>query len=214
VDPIIWAAIISGGWAAVVAALGYRFNRVTAKATTQATNSNALAALDAAHQAQLWEKKAEAYVAAIAAITRRQAARFHLTRMLRFDDATEEKLRESYAAPEDCEWANVSARLSSFAPPAILDAMTAANVADQEATASYGQWRALTEQRGSLGPSRITGSQTMTAFGAVETAMAAASEADKALEALIRADLALKPSDRASRTPAADAQQESQPSDP
>jgi hypothetical protein len=49
--PIIWAAIISGGWAAVAAALGYRYNRVTASATIQATNANALAALDAAQQA-------------------------------------------------------------------------------------------------------------------------------------------------------------------
>ncbi len=100
VNPVIWAAIISGGWAVVVAALGYRYNRVTAKATVQATNANALTALDAAHQAQLWEKKAETYVDTIAEITRRQAARFYLTRMLRFDEATEEKLRDSYAALE------------------------------------------------------------------------------------------------------------------
>ena len=75
VNPIIWAAIISGGWAAVVAAIGYRFNRATAKATVQATNANTQAALDAAHAAQLWEKKAEAYADIIALISRRQAAR-------------------------------------------------------------------------------------------------------------------------------------------
>jgi hypothetical protein len=72
VNPIIWAAIISGGWAAVVAAIGYYYNRVTAKATIQATNENALAALDAAHAAQLWEKKAEAYAEIIAVVSRRQ----------------------------------------------------------------------------------------------------------------------------------------------
>ncbi len=78
--PLTAAALISGGWAAVVAALGYRFNRATANATIQATNANALTALDAAHAAQLWEKKAEAYTDAIAAITRRQVQRHHLIR--------------------------------------------------------------------------------------------------------------------------------------
>jgi len=179
VNPVIWAAVISGGWAAVVGALGYRYNRVTAKATMQATNANALAALDAAHDAQLWEKKAEAYVDTIAAITRRQAARFHLTRMLRFDEPTEEKLRDSYAAPEDWNWANASARLAAFAPWPILDAMTASNTANQEVSARYGQWKALTEQRESSGPGRTAQSQIMEAFGAVEVAVTAARNADR-----------------------------------
>ena len=173
-NPVIWAAIISGGWAAIVAALGYRYNRVTAKATSQAVNANALTALDAGHQAQLWEKKAEAYVDTIAQITRRQAARFHLTRMLRFDEATGEKMRESYAAPEDWNWADASARIAAYAPRPILEALAAANAANQEVSASYGQWKALAEQRESVGPDRTSSSQIMEAFGTVETAVVAA----------------------------------------
>ena len=40
---------MSGGGATVVAALGYSFNRATANATIQATNTNAMSALDAGH---------------------------------------------------------------------------------------------------------------------------------------------------------------------
>ncbi len=146
-NPVELAAIISGGWATVVAAIGYRYNRVAVKETIKATNANSLVALDAAHEAQLWGQKASAYVDAIASITRRQAARFHLTRMLRYDEATEAKLRESYAAPENWDWANIGARLAAFAPQPILDALLAANQTNQEVTAQYGQWKALSEQR-------------------------------------------------------------------
>src|SRR5690242_15850759 len=104
-NPAVEAALISGGWATVVAALGYVYNRATAKATIQATNANALAALDAAHDAQLWEKRADAYVEALAVIARRQAERRHMTSLVGYDEATEAKLRRTYADPEDWDWA-------------------------------------------------------------------------------------------------------------
>jgi hypothetical protein len=53
VSPTIEAALISGGWAAVVAALGYRFSRSLAAANLKAASDNAMIALDAAHAAQL-----------------------------------------------------------------------------------------------------------------------------------------------------------------
>jgi hypothetical protein len=59
-SPIIEAALISGGWAAVVAALGFYFNRALGKANIKAASDNAMLALDAAHAAQLWEKQASA----------------------------------------------------------------------------------------------------------------------------------------------------------
>src|SRR5690242_9721051 len=117
--PVVEAALISGGWATVVAALGYFYNRATAKATIQATNANALAALDAAHSAQLWEKRAEAYVEALALIARRQTGRRHITSLLSYDEATEAKLRQTYADPEDWDWATASARLTAYASPPV-----------------------------------------------------------------------------------------------
>jgi hypothetical protein len=69
-NPTVAAALISGGWATVVALLAYAFNRTIARTTVEATNVNASRALDAAHAAQLWDKRAEAYVDALSVISR------------------------------------------------------------------------------------------------------------------------------------------------
>jgi hypothetical protein len=76
-NPVVEAALISGGWATAVAALGYFYNRVTTKATIQATTANAVAALDAAHAVQHWEKRADAYIETLTLVTRRQQERRH-----------------------------------------------------------------------------------------------------------------------------------------
>jgi hypothetical protein len=200
VNPIIWAAIISGGWAAVVAAISYRFNRATAKATIQATNANALAVLDAGHEAQLWEKKAEAYVAALAAIHRRQVGRHHLIRPVRFDEATEERLLQSLAAPEETDWAQASAQLTAYAAQPVLDAMYAANEADNQVQVKLQHWKLLTDRVTAPVPGGPTGEQVIEALNAAQRAATAAKEADSAMEALIRADLTVKPSQRAALT--------------
>jgi hypothetical protein len=69
-NPIVEAALISGGWATAVALLGDAFNRATSKATIAATNANAMNALDAAHDAQLGGKRAAAYADAISVMSR------------------------------------------------------------------------------------------------------------------------------------------------
>ena len=74
----VTAALISGGWATAASALGYASNRATTRATIQTANANAVAALDAAHAAhaaQLWGKRAEAYLDTIGLIQRRLLAR-------------------------------------------------------------------------------------------------------------------------------------------
>ncbi len=196
-NPIIWAAIISGGWAAVVAAIGYRFNRATAKATVQATNANTQAALDAAHAAQLWEKKAEAYADIIALISRRQAARSDLMRMLRYDEDTEEQLRQATEPPPGTDWAKIRARLTAFAARPVVDAMNATMDADNEVRARWGQHKALAEQGNASAPGGPTGDQMRAALKAAQDAATAADVADETLEDLIYDDLVLKPSDRA-----------------
>ncbi len=195
VDPI-WAVLISGGWAAVVAAIGYRFNRATAKATIQATNINALAALDAAHQAQLWEKKAEAYREALAAITRRSAARSHLTSPLKYDEDTEERIRESYASPQDWDWAAMSAGLIAFATEPILDALRYATEADMKVRQCVRHQEALTKREQSQRGPLPGDDELADAWKAIPEAAEAAGAADKALEKLIRVDLSLRPSER------------------
>jgi hypothetical protein len=197
VNPIIRAAIISGGWAAVVAALGYRYNRVTADATARATNANALAALDAAHQAQLWEKKAEAYVETIAGITRRQIFRFNILRPVRWDEATEQRLMEAAEPPEDADSAAAGARLHAFAPRPILDALRTANKANSQVDAKLREYNALVERSKVPVTGGPTGEAIMAALQAAHDAAVAADAADKMLMDVICADLALRPSDRA-----------------
>jgi hypothetical protein len=102
VSPTIWAAIISGGWAATVAGIGFYYNQATAKAAAQATRANALAALDAAHDAELWEKKSEAYVEAITKINDRRTDRNDLVPIPRDDDELEDRWQRT-RPPEDEE---------------------------------------------------------------------------------------------------------------
>jgi len=196
-DPLVEPALINGGWLVVVAALGFVFNRVTARAAIRATNANALAALDAAHQAQLWEKKAETYVDALAAIKRRTAARVHLTSPLRYDESTEERIRQTYADPADWDWAVLSARVSAFAPQSILDAVLAVTKADDEVRARVEDRKALMQQDDSPGNPAPSSDQLRAAWKAIPVAAEAAQAADNALETLIRDDLARKPSERA-----------------
>jgi hypothetical protein len=202
VNPIIGAALISGGWAAVVAAIGFQYNRVIAKATIKATNANALTALDAAHEAQMWEKKAETYVGTLAALHRRQLARFNLLRLMRLDATTEEQLRQAAEPPPDTDWATDAARLKAFAPHPVADAFWEANKANNEFNAKGTQYRVLFARATASAPGAPTGSQIAAARQAAKDAGRAADAADKALEALIRDDLALRPSRRAAPAPA------------
>jgi hypothetical protein len=194
-NPIVAAALISGGWATVVAALGYVYNRATANATIRATNANAQAALDAAHAAQLWEKKAEAYVDAIAALTRRQEGRRQLISPVGYDDATQEKLQQVLAAPQDWDWARASARLTAYAAQPVLDAMHETIAADTQVSNRLLDWKFLFDRAGLAGAAGPTNKQITEAFNAIQPAAEKANAADSKIEALIRADLALKPSD-------------------
>jgi hypothetical protein len=197
VNPIIAAALISGGWAAVVAAIGYYYNRVTAKATIQATNANALAALDAAHEAQLWEKKAESYLDVLAAILRRAVDWKGLAGGPLLDKDTQEAIRQMVTAPEDKDWANAAARLTAYASQPVLDAGGASLEAAKLVMARLRHWQALVDQATSGAPGGPSDDQIWEALRAVRPAAVASVKADQALEVLIRADLALKPSDRA-----------------
>jgi hypothetical protein len=65
----------------------------------------------------------------------------------------------------------------------------------RQVIAKVGQWKALTERAHSGMPGGPDGSQVIAALAEVKPAAEEAREADAALAALIRADLALKPSD-------------------
>jgi hypothetical protein len=195
-NPVVEASLISGGWATVVAALGYSFNRATTTATIQAVNTNAMNALDAAHAAQLWEKRAEAYVDAITAITRRRARRQYLASPVQIGDGEAQKrvVEEAFTAPKDEDWARASAQIAVYATQSVRDSMLAANKADSQVTVNLMYHKFLTERLNISGPGGPTGEQIMAAFNAIRAAAEAGNQADSALEILIQADLELRPS--------------------
>ena len=181
-NPTIGAALISGGWAAIVAGLGYWFNRVTAKATIRATNANAVTTLDASYDAQLWAKKSEAYVDLIEAVTRRQEARNDVLDSI---EPTGDRPKQApQPLPEHFGTESITSRLVVFTPDEIVTAVVAANKAHKKVAADLELWQAATI--------------TPEVFEALTAAAHSASLADKQLTDLIHADLALKPSQRIS----------------
>jgi hypothetical protein len=194
-----WIAAAIGGLGvistAMVAISGHRTTVKTNDKAVQAATENTMRALDAAHQAQRWEKQANAYIEAITLIKRRQQERQHMLSPLRYDDATEEKIRNSYADPSVWDWAKAWAELTAYASQPILEAMHAVEEAAVQVNDRVEQWKALTDQARSAVPASPPGEQVMAAHGEVEAAVKAADDTEARLVALIRADLALRPSD-------------------
>ena len=184
-DPTIGAALISGGWATAVAAVGYAYNLATTKATIAATNANALTALDAAHEAQLWDKRAAAYVDAIGVISRTLVIRLLFISPEAYDEETVERLRPILGEPRAVDWALVSAEITAYAPQPILDAMDTSAKAQNEFDAKHKTWKVQSGQVGS------------DLYNVARDAGVAANSADSKLQDLLRADLALRPSERA-----------------
>jgi hypothetical protein len=121
-------------------------------------------------------------------------------RMLRYDEDTEERLRQATEPPPGMDWARVHARLTAFAARPVVAAMNATMDADNDVIARWVQYKALTEQGNASAPGDgPTGEQLRAALKAAREAAAAADEADVALEDFMYADLVLKPSDRAAR---------------
>jgi len=195
-NPSAEAALISGGWATVVGALGYWFNRATARATIQATNANATNALDAGHQAQLWEKRAEAYVDAMTAIERRRAKRDFLAAPVQIhDEATQQRMvQEAFAAPKDDDWARISARVSVYTTPMVRHALEQAAMADHQMNVKMIQHKSLIERLHGPSASVPTGEQIMAAFEAIQAAAEMANTADADLATAMQVDLERRPS--------------------
>ena len=195
--PAVEAALISGGWATAVAALGYFYNRATANATIRATNANAMTALDAAHASQHWEKRGEAYLEAIATVTRQQGLYRRVMSNVRFDEETEKKLREAYEEPEDWDWAAASARLAAYGSLPVLHAMHLSQVKRLQVAERFKQFTSLAREARSRGlkPGDPGSERVVAARRSINDAIKEAESANSALEVLIRADLAHKPSD-------------------
>jgi hypothetical protein len=149
VNPTIWAAIISGGWAATVAAIGFAYNRVTASATLKAAQANALVSLDAAHDADLWAKKSEEYVEVNSKISDRRAQRSALLglatgqgieELRRHWDSAKRGADAEGWVDRDEVWVMASARLTTL-PRHVVDALQGTNEAERIFKRELWEWR-------------------------------------------------------------------------
>ena len=183
-NPTVAAALISGGWATIVALLGYAFTRTIARMTVEATNANASRALDAAHAAQLWDRRAEAYVDALSVISRNLII-WEFFKSPPLEKAPAESLQNIYEAVKKVDWALLQTRIAAYAPEPVLDALNAALHTHFEFDEKFGAWRAEGGQVGS------------DLYNFAREAGQAARAAAKKLERLIRIDLAQRPSERA-----------------
>ena len=105
VDPIITAAWVTGGLAAVGIAgtvmssiAGSRNTRMAAEQTAEAARTATLATLAAAREGQRWEREDAAYVETIAGVLRRQRQRRYLATNPLSEDS--EQLRDFLDAHE------------------------------------------------------------------------------------------------------------------
>jgi hypothetical protein len=132
VNPVVEGALIGGAVAVAVAAAVASYR--TAVRTTRM-------ALDAARGDRRWDKKAAAYLDAIAYLSDRRAKRqgyLNPRRLTREDEESLDKYFASYSAPR---WFDMSAALLAFATREVLDALLAANTADSKARRAYEQWK-------------------------------------------------------------------------
>jgi hypothetical protein len=136
-------------------------------------------------------------------LARRQSARRHRASPLTYDEVTEAKLRQVYSDPPDWDWATASATLTAYASQPVLEATRAVEDANANVHAKLDDLDALRRMADSPAAGRADDRAMPAGWREVEAASAAAKDADDALEALIRADLARKPSDRGPLTQSA-----------
>jgi hypothetical protein len=153
VDPTIEAAWIAGGVGAlgvvatvITAWIGSRNTRKATEQTVGGGIASTMATLAAAREDRLWDKRAAAYEETLTGLLHRQAKRRHDLRGYRWDEASEQQLKEffdSYDPPPSFE---VQGRMVAYASEAVLDAFENANRAHGEVRTWCSHQEGLREQ--------------------------------------------------------------------
>lgn len=129
-NPVLEGALIGGAVAVAVAVVG---SLITVRTTRMALN--------AARSDRRWDRKAAAYLDAMAYLSDRRAKRqayLSVDEPTREDRENLDKYFASYSAPR---WFDVSAALLAFAPYEVLGALENANTAASKARRAYEQWK-------------------------------------------------------------------------
>lgn len=190
-NSVVEGALIGGAVAVAVTAavVGYR---TTVRTTRMA--------LDAARGDRRWDKKAAAYLDAIAYLSDRRAKRqaYLNPRLLTPED--EESLDKYFASYSAPRWFDMSAALLAFATGEVLDALLAANTADSKARRAYEQWKQddrLKQRHDEIGgmPDReVEAAFVMDALATFGVRLREAEASEDALMELMRDDLNRNPS--------------------
>jgi hypothetical protein len=209
VNPTIEAAWIAAGvgggvgvlgiaGAVVTSVVGSRNTRMATEKTVDAGTSNTRAALAAARDDRLWDKRCAAYEETLAQVMHRQEKRRHDLRSFRLDEASEEQLKATFDAYEPPEWFETKARLAAYASGVVLEASYEASDAHQEVRARYQRYRMIGDdnklavESGQLGLAH-DGEEAIAARRAVDPALEEADAKDARLIMLIRDELGSKP---------------------
>jgi hypothetical protein len=188
------AAIISGGWTALVAITTNRNARWTNQAALDAAAESNARTLDAARDERIWEKRAEVYLDAMRLVRHREDVRENTARTLRYDDETEESIKEDLASFKLPDWRDVELRLLAYASLQVIDAIEVSGTAHQLMEKAYQDWTWAKDWMRQGGPGAPTAEQIAQAAEAIKTALKEADIKDALLMAAIRADLHFRPS--------------------
>jgi hypothetical protein len=102
--------------------------------------------LQAARDEKIWDKRAEAYADAIAAVHYRQQKREHDTRTYRLDDETERRDQaylDAFTAPD---WYALEARLVAFGSLVVVTSVQESSTAHFRALAAFRAWAAAADK--------------------------------------------------------------------
>jgi hypothetical protein len=197
VDPIITAAWITGGVAAVgivgtvmSSIVGSRNTRVAAEQTVEAARAATMATLAAAREGQRWEREHTAYVETIAGVLRRQRQRRYLLSNSLSEDS--DQLRDFLDAHDPPGWLEAQARLIACASEWVKDAAEASRQAHLEVWARVHRYRLMGDdnrlalESGRPGGAPFDGRELGAARQEIDAAIGDADAMDNLLVTLIR----------------------------
>jgi hypothetical protein len=170
-DPTVIAAAIGVGGTVIVALAGFS----TAVWTTKGTIKHA-------RESRVWDRRADVYIDALAAVNYRQIRRGFETLTQPVDDQARQRT-QAYLAGQEQDWPGLEARLQAFASEPVFGAVQASSTVHRDAIKSFGTWRAMAVAPGSTDEHREA---VATQVG---EARKAADAADDAVVELIRAEL-------------------------
>lgn len=183
-NPVVEAALVAVGGSVIIALASFLTTR-------SATRRTIAASADSAREARVWDKRAAAYVDAIAGIRHRQTIRENRAQSLRTD------LLPPDLPEAPVSWPDVEARVLAYASPAVLRAFQASSDAGRRHSAAsqqraymaeHGQEAAALRAQGAPGPA-WTGMTPAEAAQAAKEALADATAKDDALIEAIRVEL-------------------------